>query len=176
MWDRRARNPERRADIHTETPVSMLVGDVLDLVEAADARVVEQNVDPAELAHGCRHDAVRRIVLRNVYSERMDIGGARLFPVRQINREDFGALGREEFPRSLAYAAGRPCHDRPPAAQSPGHVVLPSVVFPTQGAGPGPVKRHRSALASLRQFRRYERKIIASKKPGRAPRWPEKKE
>jgi hypothetical protein len=117
--------------------IPVLVSHLLDEGAAADARIVEQNVEGAEFFHHGRHDLPRRIAARDVAREGSNriVAGMGLFDrrFRPVNGQHLGALVGKELGRGGANARSRTRHDRDLASQ-PTHGILPYSVLQSTGS------------------------------------------
>ena len=102
--------------------VPVLVGHLLDEGAAADAGIVEQDVDGAELGQRRGHDLLGRIVAGDVAAEGGDgvVAGMRLLDrrFRPVDRQHLRALVGEQLGRRGADARRRSGHDRDLSGQS----------------------------------------------------------
>ena len=121
---------QRRADMQVHDGVEAFARDTVGrIIGAAGARIVEQDVEPAEMFFAA-FTAVGDLAL--LHDVAADIAGhalvvffdPRALVVLDVGGDDARALGDEEIDRGAADAAGRAGDDRDFAVQTPCHCAL----------------------------------------------------
>ena len=135
----RAGTQERPRQVGIDHEVPLLGADLGRCRRAQDARVVDQDVDPAEAVRGRRHEGRDVVRPGDVDMDRQRLAPGRLDRgdrlarrrVVQIGDHHRRAVGGEPFRDRAADAASGPGHDRHPTIETPiGHGHPPHPVLP----------------------------------------------